>query len=242
MSRRVWKNLAYGFVLFLILANILVFQFLKAYVADRGEGNLRLSLRGLYVKSWIYEKNEQTVMLIGMTHIADERFFRAIVDSIPTKDSIVLLEGVADSDRVSGQALNYSVLARWLGTSYQDKSFDADIKREHTYLYADVDSRDLSPESKRFLELLGEEDNWRKKMEAAWNDDFDEEEWDRAEKSFQTERNLTLMAHFDRIAPDFRTIAIPWGATHIDDFARQLEERGYTRVETQENRAISFGW
>lgn len=217
-----------------------IFQVLKAYIADRGEGNLRLGIRGLFVKGLVYKKDEQTVLLYAMTHIGDEEFFRAIVDSIPKSESIVLLEGVADSSRLSGKALDYSSVAKWLGTSYQDKSFDEGVKKFHDFIYADVDTQDLSPSSKRFLELLAKEDSLQKKWDTISSEDFDEEEWNRAEASFQAERNRKLLQHFDAVSLRYKTMAIPWGATHIDDFARAMEARSFTLSETKEYLAISF--
>lgn len=240
MSKRFWKNLGIGLVLILVIFNIFVFKFLQAYITDRGEGNLALKVSGLYVNRMVYQKNGQTVMLIGMIHIADDAFFKDIVSSVPEENSIVLLEGVDDDERISGQALDYSSLARWLGTSYQDKSFDADIKKRHRYEYADVSAADLSPESRRFLELLAREDNFQKRFDTLMDEDFDQEDWDRAEASFQSDRNRKLLQTFDSVSSKYSTIAIPWGVTHLDDFASAMETRGYTRVESRMWKAINF--
>ncbi len=240
MSKRFWKNVALIFLGCVVVFNIAAFKILQAYIYDRGKGLIRLGVDGIHLTRLEYQKADQSVLLIGMMHIADERFFKSVVNSIPVAGSIVLLEGVTDKERVSGKALDYRTLARWLRTSYQDKSFDQDIKATHEFRYADVDVKDLSAESRRFLELLGREDEWSERVSTVMDDDFDEEGWDRAETSFQADRNRKLLQTFDEVAGAYTVVAIPWGVSHIKTFQKELEHRSFELVGSQEVLALGF--
>ncbi len=223
-----------------VVFNIAAFKILQAYIHDRGKGLIRLGVDGIHLTRLDYQKADQRVLLIGMMHIADDRFFKGVVSSIPAAGSIVLLEGVTDQDKVSGKALDYRTLARWLRTSYQDKSFDQDIRATHEFRYADVDVKDLSPESRRFLELLGREDEWSERVATVMDDNFDEEGWNRAEASFQADRNRKLLQTFDEVSGGFNLVAIPWGVSHIRTFQKELELRSYEFVGSQEVLALGF--
>jgi hypothetical protein len=103
-------------------------------------------------------------------------------------------------------------------------------------VFADVDIADLSPPTLKFLEQVGTIFQSASLSEAFQRyvtvaSSFEEEEIANVMKEIVEKRNAKVIADFDRYAPRFQTIYMPWGALHMPDLEDQLKARGY-RIES----------
>ena len=226
------------------------------YVELQSRGYLHFASQGLEVRETTLVKGDHTVHLIGMVHIGDPEFYRALYKGIPP-EALVLAEGVTDrQDRMKAKP-SYDNAARGLGLESQGEFqkllagsnmvdtpstpsapsttpqpvAQANPAAPHV-LFADIDVSDLSPSTLRFLEAVGtvfQAPSFSEAMQryVAISQQFKEDEVKGVMDEILTKRNDHVIAAFDRYEPQYRLIYMPWGALHLPGIEDKILARGY---------------
>jgi len=223
------------------------------YVELQSRGYLHFASQGLEVRETTLVKGDHTVHLIGMVHIGDPEFYRALYKGIPA-EALVLAEGVTDrQDRMKAKP-SYDNAARGLGLESQGEFqkllagsnmvdtppaastapqpvAQANPAAPHV-LFADIDVSDLSPSTLRFLEAVGtvfQAPSFSEAMQRyiAISQQFKEDEVKGVMDEILTKRNDHVIAAFDKYEPQYRLIYMPWGALHLPGIEDKILARGY---------------
>ena len=240
-----WKHLlafvaANVFVLLPVVV-IYLFVFSARAVNHFSEGFVSLHPRAFTVQVRKYVRDDGKVIeLFPMAHIADASFYQHVSQSFPT-NSIILMEGVSDSENLLTNKITYKRMANALGLSEQKATF---APGRGEVVRADVDVKQFSANTIDFLNLVMlfhsrgvTAENLSKLMSYTPPPDFEERLFD----DLLTKRNEHLLGEIKSHLPAADSIMVPWGAAHMPGLAREIEKAGFHLSETQEYEVIRFG-
>lgn len=257
-----WANFAAG-----AAASIAFFFFCLASLvttaADAIEnhtgGYAQLRPSGFYLEERTFRKDDKEVRLVGMVHIAREGFYDSIASDLrSTNSAIVLLEGVSDEKGLLKTRLSYSGLADFMGISSQEKStFTAQASHALNndgpsqpnaleYQQADLDISALQPQTLALIEALGQLLSSKSIQEALThlqnkNSPLnDEAGMKTAMQDLIHTRNDHLMASLQNALASTNLVIVPWGAAHLPDLQKDLEEMGFRQVSEKARQALAF--
>jgi hypothetical protein len=240
-----WKHLS-AFVaanVFVLLPAVVVYIFVSAAHAVNhfSEGFVHLHPRAFTVQVRKYVRDDgKMIELFPMAHIADASFYQHVSQSFPT-NSIILMEGVSDSENLLTNKITYKRMANTLGLSEQKATFAPG--RGET-VRADVDVKQFSSNTIDFLNLVMlihsrgvTSENLSKLMNYSPRPDFEERLFD----DLLTKRNEHLLGEIKSHLTTSDSIMVPWGAAHMPGLAREIEKDGFRLSETEEYEVIRFG-
>jgi hypothetical protein len=240
-----WKHLL-AFVaanVFVLLPAVLIYIFaFSARAVNRfSEGFVALHPRGFTVQVRKYVRDDGKVIeLFPMAHIADASFYQHVSQSFPT-NSIILMEGVSDSENLLTNKITYKRMASALGLSEQKATF---APGRGEVVRADVDVSQFSTNTIDFLNLVMlfhsrgvTAENLSKLMSYAPAPGFEERLFD----DLLRKRNEHLLGEIKSHLPESDNIMVPWGAAHMPGLAREIEKDGFHLSETKEYEVIRFG-
>lgn len=246
----------------IIVPVVAVITAIPVMIEQQTGGYLKFGPEGLEVRQTIMAKGPSEVHLVGMVHIGEPEFYRDLYKSIPPQ-ALVLAEGVTDRKGVMKTSPNYENAARGLGLESQDEfqqllstsnRLDLPPPAEGApapavdpakpfVVFADMDISDLTEATRRFIEAVGGvfrsasfDEALQKYM--AVTQTFTQGEMMKAMDELIIARNRKALENFDRYAPRFSVIYLPWGAGHMPDFEKQLKARGYV-VKSSDTRQIA---
>ena len=239
-----WPNLT-GFVLvnvFVLLPGVLVYLGVCVSLAvDHFSGGfLALRSDGLAIRAKTYVRDDhKTVKLIPMMHIGETAFYDQITESIST-NSVILLEGVTDNEKLLTPQLSYTRAAQSLGLVEQREEFAPPQARSRR---ADVDVARFSERTIAFLNLTmrihaegWRAENFRRLIQESQGPVFLEELVD----DLLTKRNANLLKEIEAQLPGSEVIVVPWGAAHMRGVAEGIEKTGFHVADTQEFMIFHF--
>jgi hypothetical protein len=240
-----WMNLV-GFVVAnvcVLLPVIIFYLFVCASLAvgHFSEGFVALHPSGLSVQARKYVRNDgKSVFLYPMAHIADRNFYKTISHSFPS-NSIVLMEGVSDSEHLLTNHITYKRMAATLGLSEQQKEFRPS---EETVERADVDVKEFTPNTIGFLNLVMRihsqglnAGTLMELMTLSPPPGFEKELFD----DLLHKRNRHLLNEMKARLPDTESIVVPWGAAHMPEIAKEIQKDGFQLADAREYTVIRFG-
>jgi hypothetical protein len=240
-----WLNLG-GFLLanaFVLLPLVAVYLFICASLAVNhfSEGFVTLHPSGLNVQVRKYVRNDgKSVLLYPMAHVADQNFYKTISQSFPS-NSLVLMEGVSDSEHLLTNHITYKRMAATLGLSEQQKEFRPS---EETMERADVDVKEFTTNTIGFLNVVmrihSKGLNAATLMELmtyAPPPGFEKELFD----DLLRKRNRHLLNEMKARLPETENIVVPWGAAHMPEIAREIQKDGFRLEDAREYTVIRFG-
>ncbi|MDB6037180.1 MAG: hypothetical protein JWM99_1021, partial [Verrucomicrobiales bacterium] len=205
------------------------------------DGFLALRPSGLILRSRKYARDDgKTILLFPMSHIAEAEFYEAASQSVTT-NSIVLLEGVADSRNLLTNRISYQRAAKSLGLAEQHDDFN--IPRGKL-VRADVDVQDFSSTTIDILNLvtlvhskgLNSSDLLRFLQ---YSPPPGAEQLLFAD--LLVKRNEHLLKELHKRLPESDNFVIPWGAAHMPGIAEEIQKSGFHVVESREYVSIRFG-
>lgn len=234
-----WGRLGLWLAAHLLLVPLTLgtYTFLSArMLLDRLTGGYaELSFDGISVLHRRFERQEQTVDLIGMIHIGDADAYREIFHPIPTEQALVLAEGVSDEQDLLGVAVDYDPVARSLGLAPQENISQMSGLSERN---ADVDVSTFSAETIALLQaamgLVQEEDKAqavRDYLEVAQSFPDPRILLAVLQEDLLHRRNLHLIAEVDAALPEHPHLVLPWGAAHLPELDEALRTRGFQPAE-----------
>jgi hypothetical protein len=240
-----WPNLL-GFVLVngLVLLPATVAYVLLCValaVAHLSDGFLVLRPDGLTVRVREYAGEDgRRVRLIPMVHVGNAGFYQQISQSFPS-NSIILMEGVMDSQGLLTNELTYERMATAVGLEEQEQKFEP-VQGE--LVPADVDISQFSTNTIGFLNLVTlvhsqglNARNARQVMLYRPPPRFEAELFE----DLIVKRNRRVLDEIQARLAEYENIMVPWGAAHIPGIARELQKSGFRLVETREYQVIRFG-
>lgn len=240
-----WLNLG-GFVaanacVLLPLVLIYLFACASLAVGHFSEGFVALHPAGLSVQMRKYVRNDgKSVLLYPMAHVADRNFYSTISRSFPS-NSLVLMEGVSDSQHLLTNHISYKRMAATLGLSEQQKEFRPS---EETMERADVDVSEFTPNTIGFLNLVMRihsqglnAGTLMELMTLSPPPGFEKELFD----DLLRKRNRHLLNEMKTRLPETENIVVPWGAAHMPEIAREIQKDGFQLADAREYTVIRFG-
>jgi hypothetical protein len=147
-----WTRL-FGFLaanIFLVLPLIVVFLTvsLSMAVSHFSRDFLQIGLDGISVEARAYRYEGKTIFLLPTAHIAQDGFYEKSIAPMPVENTVVLLEGVTDKDKLLQDGLSYKGMADTLGLETQDNQiFITDRKWKH----CDADISEFSEDTIAFI-------------------------------------------------------------------------------------------
>ncbi|RYD48352.1 MAG: hypothetical protein EOP85_03715 [Verrucomicrobiaceae bacterium] len=180
----------------------------------------------------------KTVVLVPMSHIGEEEFYRNLAASFPPT-ATVLMEGVSDKGNVLDDKVGYGKTAKDLGLAEQQAVF----RPQGELVPADVD---LSQFSKTSLDYL-------KKSMAIHTQGInpvtlplllESPPPDLPEKLLHdllTLRNAHLLRVMEEKLLTSDHVIVPWGAAHMPGISAGVLKAGFRLQDTEDHVAIRFG-
>lgn len=231
------------------------------YLYEETAGFSLIKLDGIYMKEKIYRLEDKEIRLPGMIHIGNMDYFNDLVNSISVQRTIILAEGVTDTDKLLSSNFSYKRIANRLGlTSQENLQFNAvlidskEISSNTTIsdnachiLRADVDVNSFNPKTIGFLNMIGEnilnsesiDEGLRKYL--SW---FEKNHSPDFEQIIMNDilfsRNKEVINHMNAAIEHYDIIIIPWGAIHMPEIEQAVYNRGFSLKETHQRISIDF--
>jgi len=239
-----WLNLcAFVLVNLLILlpaTGVYLVLCTSAAVNHFSEGFMALHPAGFTVQMRKYVRADgKTVALFPMSHVADAAFYQAISLSFPT-NSIILLEGVTDTNHLLPNGISYKRMAKALGLSEQHEQFapgrgkavraDVDVSIFTTNTLAvlnlamQLHTQGLKPEILQKLFLYPTPPD----LPAELQDDL------------LGKRNRHLLDELQVRLAQADYIVVPWGVAHMPGISKAIQQEGFQLTETHDYMVIGF--
>ena len=238
-----WGNLAAvtlaGFLLLLpalvlytaFSAKLAVEHFTDGFVIVRPAG-ISMQVRN-YIRA-----DGKKIMLVPMSHVAEPDFYQALSAFFPA-DSVILMEGVSDRQKLTATHSDYSKMATAIGGVEQTQVF----KPQGELVAADVDMSSFSPATLGMLKtamLLHAKGVTAETLPILMKPTPPGLEKQLME-DILTKRNHHLLGVIRERIPTSEIIIVPWGAAHMPELAREIQKQGFRPVDTREFLAIRFG-
>ncbi len=223
----------------------------------------QFSMKAISMVERGFQKDGKTVYLIGMMHIGDQKFYKAIDYRIQSEVSgtrVVLTEGVSDEKGILPKSFasggTYKKWAERFGLKMQDAERHEMSKAERKaqmeewqsrgveMINADIDVSELSPDhQEQLVEILSalDTDNIAELLKGP---DITGEELEYLMKDgLIGQRNDHLMEHIDAAMKrsEVGEILVPWGAAHLPDIEKRLLSQGFEKI-TEEIRPVVRFW
>jgi hypothetical protein len=190
----------------------------------------------MQVRRYVREDGKQ-ITLVPMSHVGESSFYQELSESFP-EDSVVLMEGVSDKNKLAPSHSNYSRMAEAIGVVEQHEFF----KPKGEIVPADVDMSEFSPATRDMLKgvlLVHSKGLTEETMPILLKPTppgFEKQLLD----DILGKRNRHLLRVLHERLPNTNHIVIPWGAAHMPEIAREIVKSGFRVVETREFNAIRF--
>jgi hypothetical protein len=198
---------------------------------------------GVYAEERRYTRDDKTIYLVGMIHIGDMEYYRRLAGSLPTGDVVVLAEGVSDDGSLFGVQGAQEALASRSGLVMQT---EIPLGAGRIVEPADVDARELSPQTVAFLQAAAavfESESVGEALEtyAARSDTLDARTMRATVHELIHVRNARLLSHLRAALERHDRVIVPWGAAHMPGIEQEVLAWGFELVATQSHRVVGFG-
>lgn len=239
-----WRNLSvFALVNALVvmpLTAIYLFVCASGAVAHFSEGFMALRPGGFTVQVRKYVRNDGKVIeLFPMAHIANADFYQQVSQTFPS-NSVILMEGVSDSQNLLTNKITYKRMAESLGLAEQKQTF---VPAANETVRADVDVDQFSPVTIDFLNLVmlihsrgANAENLAKVLQFTPPPGFEKQLFD----DILIKRNEHLLGEIQSQLSQSDSIMVPWGVAHMPGIAREIQKAGFHLSEAHEYMVIRF--
>jgi hypothetical protein len=239
-----WRNFSLFLLVNLcgVLPVVVVYLFFCAALAvgHFTGGFMALHPGGFTVQVRTYVRNDgKTIQLYPMAHVAEADFYREISQSFPT-NSIILMEGVTDSQNLLTNKISYQRMAKSLGLAEQHAGFKPS---RGSVVPADVD---VDQFSKNTIVLLNEvilihsqginAKNVQALLQFQPSPQMEEELMD----DLLRNRNRHLLGEIQAHLPVSDTIIVPWGVAHMPGISAEIQKSGFRLTQSRNYEVIRF--
>jgi hypothetical protein len=204
-------------------------------------GFVSLRPSGVVMQARKYTRADgKTILLFPMSHIAESDFYRSVTQTVGS-NSVVLLEGVKDSQHLLTNHLSYKRAAKSMHLAEQHEDFNLE---QGELVWADVDIKEFSSNTIALLNLAAlvhsEGLNAHTISLVLECNPSDEVEQQLLEDVLLKRNRHVVEVLQARLAGSDNFI-IPWGAAHMAGIAREIEKSGFHLVATRDYVSIRFG-
>jgi len=239
-----WGNLSIYVLanIFLLLPATFLYLFVcSAMTVDHfTDGFMTLHPDGLRVQVRKYVRDDGKIIeLFPMAHVADAGFYGRVSRTFPT-NSIILMEGVRDSQNLLTNGISYRHMAKFLGLTEQKVTFGHGRGK---MVGADIDVNQFSKNTIDCLNLVMllhaqglNSGSLLKLMEYSPPPHIEQDLYE----DLLTKRNQHLLKEIQSHLAETDNIMVPWGAGHMPGIARGIQDDGFRPVETNQFMAIHF--
>jgi hypothetical protein len=203
------------------------------------DGFVRLHPSGISMQVRKYAREDGgKITLVPMSHIGESDFYRDLAASFP-EDSVILMEGVTDQQKLMKSGIDYSRAASAAGAVEQVTAF----KPRGEIVPADVDVSTFSPATLEMLRVAmllhtkGVTPETLPLLMKPTPPGLEKQLLD----DLLTKRNRHLLDVIQQRLGKPGTIVVPWGAAHMPEIAREIQKSGFRMIESQDFVAIRFG-
>lgn len=224
-------------------------------------GFVRLKPNGLYMVEKVYLQADKEIRLAGMIHLGQEEYYEELSASFAAGSTLLLAEGVSDTQGLLSAKFSYGRLAGLLGLVSQERlsfpgrlidaaSLDQPLTTESgtpDILRADIDLQDFDPRTLEVLNaiaahLLNGGSLGSGYLEfSRWAEQHITPETNRVLiDDLLDKRNRAVLSYLPQGLHKYRTLLIPWGALHMPGIEAAVKARGFTLQESRERRSIDF--
>lgn len=239
-----WRNLsvfAFANIGLLIFVAVYLFACTARAVGHFSEGFMALRPSGFTVQVRKYVRDDGKVIeLFPMAHVANADFYQQVSRTFPT-NSLILMEGVSDSQNLLTNKITYKRMAKSLGLAEQKGTFTPPASE---VVPADVDVDQFSANTIDFLNLVMlihsrglTSENLSRLLQFTPPPDFEKQLFD----DILIKRNAHLVGEIQAHLPESDSIMIPWGVAHMPGIAKEIQKSGFRLSETHEYMVIRFG-
>ena len=220
------------------------------------DGYVRVDTTGLETAHRACTKDGKTIHLVGAVHIGQSSGYDELLAGIPA-GSLLLAEGVTDVDGHLGEGFGYGKLAGRLGlvpqrsegvgdsTEGEDGSLGEEGGGRFRVQRADVDVNSFHKETLSLLgevgTILGADDPVAAYIKGLGNlGAVTEDTLGLVIHDVLMGRNEHLPGVIDEVLPAEDVLVVPWGAMHLRDVGRGIQERGFLCGEPRYIRMIEW--
>ncbi|HEX8372797.1 MAG TPA: hypothetical protein VF585_08465 [Chthoniobacterales bacterium] len=233
-------------------------------------GYVRLRPSGLYMTQASFKKNQDTVALNGMMHIADPDFYQKMKWGADGVRTLVLLEGVTDQNNLLTKGLGMEKLAKLFGLETQGQSGEyqeaagkltgqggnalptdqtIEMKDSVDIRRADVDVNTFRPQTIDYLKAMallfqstnsGKMQDFVRVMEEKKSVLQNDAVVRGAMEDVLTNRNTYLIKQIEKGLETHDRLVVPWGAMHLAGIEAYLLSKGFAEVSREEKPAVLF--
>lgn len=199
--------------------------------------SLRPSGISMQVRKYVRDDGGR-ITLVPMSHIGESDFYRDLAASFP-EDSVILMEGVTDNQKLLKTGLDYSRAATAAGAVEQTTAFQP----RGEIVAADVDISTFSPTTLEMLHVAmllhskGVTPETLPMLMKPTPPGLEQQLFE----DLLTNRNRHLLDVIQQHLGKPGTIIVPWGAAHMPEIAREIQKSGFRMTESQEFMALRFG-
>lgn len=238
-----WWNLSIFIVTSIgLIAAIVIYYFLwtAQMVSHFTEGFMTLHPAGITVQVRKYVRSDgKMIELFPMSHVADANFYWNVARTFPT-NSIILVEGVTDSDNLLTNRISYKRMAATLGLSEQKKEF---TPASGEVVRADIDVNQFSSDTIACLNVItllhSKGVTWntfQQLMQFSPSDRLQEE----LIEDLLRKRNRHVVEEIKSHLSQTDNIMVPWGVAHMAGIADEIQKAGFQLDSTQDYMVIRF--
>ncbi len=211
------------------------------------DGYVRVDGAGLEVAHRACTKGDRSVHLVGAIHVGEAEGYKTLLATVPD-EALLLAEGVDDEDGLLGKSFGYGKVAERLGLVPQRGEGDeAGSEGEGRFRVrrADVDVNTFDEATLSLLrdvgQILGADDPIAAYFTSVTKSAAVSEATLRTViADVLTKRNAHLLGVLDEVLVDEPVVVIPWGAMHLREVGRAVEERGFLCGEPRYVRMITW--
>lgn len=204
-------------------------------------GFIHLDTDGIFVEARTYAYQDRNLYLLPTFHVAESRFYRALVASLPEANTAVLLEGVTDNQDLVQTDFTYRQLAQRFRLEAQDNRI---FSLRHFSKRCDVDMSQFSPETRLLLNAAGRlMQRWLsgKYLTVLTQDMLSPRPDPRLLWQDLVEmRNHRLLKCIRQFMQEYDNLLIPWGAAHMPGLEKEILKWGATLKIRKRVRVM--GW
>ena len=263
-----WKNTLGFFAATTLLVPLTIaiigFWSLASLVETRTAGFMKIRPTGLYMNEKIYIKNGKTLRLIPMIHIGRSDYYDAVGDSMDEGKTIILAEGVSDTQGLLKTEFSYDKIGEFLGLGTQrdmelqgtyvtrdftplDPSSPIDASKPHI-VSADIDLSDFSPTTVDFIGILAAAffsggpitEGYTQYTTWIGSKGDVQKTIDTITYDIFTRRNEAIFAMMGKALPHYNTLIIPWGALHMTAVEEETQRLGFILLGKKERLSVDF--
>jgi hypothetical protein len=199
--------------------------------------------------------DHRRIQLIGMMHIGEEEGYRSLFRDLgqASRLTIVLSEGVSDSEGLLESGISYEALADFLGLE-QQRSIEDYIETNTpedeapaegaTFVNADLDVSDFDLATIAWLQKVGglySENPGLAQFMALYRDfQAHPEQAATINEDIIARRNRNLISWINASRINYQEIIVPWGALHLPGVEKAVEEMGFAHRATTYVPLISW--